>query len=146
MLLKSLGWQTGGGLFGYESRSFSDVTKQKVRCMYVLQAWLLRNWQNTSNQQASLQMLSACLAEQSFSWTLSLPFYQRSCESPFWKDDDSEDDLIGQSLWIYQGSKTGLAIFSVETIQVFKGFPLLGYLIPRHGRMCETAASIKEHQ
>lgn len=33
LLLKGLGWQTGGGLFGYESRSFSDVTKQKVRCM-----------------------------------------------------------------------------------------------------------------
>lgn len=77
-------------------------------------------------------MLSACLAEQPFSWTLSLPFYQRSCESPFWKDDDSEDDLIGQSLWI----------FSVETIQVFKGFPRLGYLIPRHRRMCETVKQL----
>ena len=71
-------------------------------------------------------MLSACLAEQSFSWTLSLPFYQRSRESPFWKDDDSEDDLIGQILWIYKGSKTGLEIFSVETIQVFQGFPTTG--------------------
>ena len=95
-------------LFGYESRSFSEGKVYSV-CQQILQAWLLRNWQNTSNQQASLQLLSACLAEQSFSCTVSLPFYQRSCESSFWKDDDSEDDLIGQSLWIYSGGKTGLA-------------------------------------